>query len=75
MGPARRRPRAAPAHAAIALSALLALVTPGSPARHAVTALVTGSLTGTVDPPWLAFVGAMAVAAATALACRLTARE
>ncbi|MFF3121026.1 ABC transporter [Streptomyces sp. NPDC057908] len=55
------------------LAALLALVTDGSPANHAVTGLVTGSQTGTVHVPLLPFVAAAALAAAAAaLACRLT---
>ncbi|MFE4797493.1 ABC transporter [Streptomyces sp. NPDC056708] len=55
------------------LAALLALVTGGSPANHAVTGLVTGSQTGTVHVPLLPFVAAAALAAAAAaLACRLT---
>ncbi|WP_330241247.1 ABC transporter [Streptomyces sp. NBC_00525] len=59
--------------AATALAALLALVTAGSPARYAVTGLVTGSLTGTVHIPVLPLLAAAAVAtAALALACRLT---
>ncbi|MFF3172248.1 ABC transporter [Streptomyces sp. NPDC057900] len=59
--------------AATVLAALLALVTGGSPAKYAVTGLVTGSLTGTVHTPVLPFAGAAAVAAAAlALACKLT---
>lgn len=58
---------------ATVLAALLALVTSGSPAKYAVTGLVTGSLTGTVRVPFLPLVGAAAVAAgAVALACKLT---
>ncbi|MFJ8648353.1 ABC transporter [Streptomyces sp. NPDC093546] len=60
--------------AAASLTALLALVAAGSPARYAVTGLVTGSLSGTVTYPWLPLAGAAALAAAAAaLACRLTA--
>ncbi|GGT18587.1 ABC transporter [Streptomyces purpureus] len=60
--------------AATLLGSLLVLVTTGSPAHHAVTALVTGSRDGTVHIPWLALLGAGALAAAAvALACRLTA--
>ncbi|MFJ3089561.1 ABC transporter [Streptomyces sp. NPDC086838] len=60
--------------AATVLVALLALVTAGSPAKAAVTGLVSGSLTGTVHVPVLPLLGAAAVAAAAlALACRLTA--
>lgn len=59
--------------AATVLAALLALVAGGSPAKYAVTGLVTGSLTGTVRVPVLPLLGAVAVAAAAgALACRLT---
>ncbi|MFE9814512.1 ABC transporter [Streptomyces sp. NPDC005773] len=59
--------------AATALAALLALVTSGSPAKYAVTGLVTGSLTGAVHVPVLPLLGAGAVAAAAAaVACRLT---
>ncbi|MGW1229090.1 ABC transporter [Streptomyces sp. NPDC001478] len=57
----------------IPLGALLCLVTTGSPAKSAVTGLVTGSLTGTVRVPVLPLLGAAGVAAvAGALACRLT---
>ncbi|ROQ70462.1 hypothetical protein EDD93_4985 [Streptomyces sp. 840.1] len=59
--------------AATVLAVLLALVTSGSPAKYAVTGLVTGSLTGTVHVPVVPFAGAVAVAAVSvALACRLT---
>lgn len=52
---------------------LVALVAGGSPAKYAVTGLVTGSLTGTVHVPVLPLVGAAVVAAAAAaLACKLT---
>ncbi|WP_326657113.1 ABC transporter [Streptomyces sp. NBC_00385] len=55
------------------LAALLALVTSGSPAKYAVTGLVTGSHTGAVEVPVLPLLGAVAVATAAAvLACRLT---
>ncbi|MGW2476222.1 ABC transporter [Streptomyces sp. NPDC001665] len=58
--------------AATVLAALLALVTAGSPAKYAVTGLVTGSLTGTVHVPALPLLGAVAVTAAVfALVCRL----
>ncbi|MEV7570761.1 ABC transporter [Streptomyces tanashiensis] len=61
--------------AALVLGSLLALVTTGSPAKHAVTALVTGARTTTADPPWVACGGALLLAAAaSALACRATAR-
>ncbi|MFF8606242.1 ABC transporter [Streptomyces sp. NPDC015346] len=60
--------------AALVLASLLALVTSGSPAKYAVTGLITGSRTATVHLPWLACAGALAVsAAAVALACRATA--
>ncbi|MFD4237428.1 hypothetical protein [Streptomyces sp. NPDC058542] len=58
------------------LGSLLALVTTGSPARHAVTSLVTGERTGTVQPPVLPLLGAVALAAAVALlVCRTAARR
>ncbi|MGW2304855.1 ABC transporter [Streptomyces sp. NPDC001809] len=61
--------------AALVLGSLLALVTTGSPAKHAMTALITGARTATADPPWLACAGALVLAAGTAaLACRATAR-
>ncbi|MER5311582.1 ABC transporter [Streptomyces sp. NPDC002773] len=61
--------------AALVLGSLLALVTTGSPAKHAMTALITGSRTATADPPWLACAGAVFLpAAAAVLACRATAR-
>ncbi|MFC8915231.1 ABC transporter [Streptomyces sp. NPDC047821] len=60
--------------AAITAAALLTLVTTGSPANHALTALVTGNRTGTVPLPLLPLAAAAVLAAAaTALACRLTA--
>lgn len=60
---------------ALVTGSLLALVTTGSPAKHALTALVTGSRTATAQLPWLACAGAVLLAAATAtLACRATAR-
>ncbi|MFF3773899.1 ABC transporter [Streptomyces sp. NPDC002232] len=61
--------------AALVLGSLLALVTTGSPAKQATTALVTGARTAEVGPPWLACGGALLLAAATAvLSCRATAR-
>ncbi|MER6096601.1 ABC transporter [Streptomyces sp. NPDC001728] len=61
--------------AALVLGSLLALVTTGSPAKHAMTALVEGARTTTADPPWLACGGALLLAGAVAaLACRATAR-
>ncbi|MEU0401310.1 ABC transporter [Streptomyces sp. NPDC006197] len=60
--------------AALVLGSLLALVTTGSPAKLAMTVLVTGARTATAEPPWLACGGALLLAAATsALACRATA--
>ncbi|MFF8501027.1 ABC transporter [Streptomyces anulatus] len=62
--------------AAAVLGSLLALVTTGSPARLAVTALVTGSRTGAVQPSVLPLLGAAALAAAVAfLVCRIAARR
>ncbi|MGW7415463.1 ABC transporter [Streptomyces sp. NPDC054863] len=59
-----------------ALGALLALVTAGSPARTAVTGLVSGSHTATVTVPLLPFAAAALLAgAACALACRLSSRR
>ncbi|MEU5285552.1 hypothetical protein N7925_06375 [Streptomyces sp. CA-278952] len=55
--------------AAAVLGSVLALVTAGSPARLAVTALVTGSRTGTVQPPVLPLLGA------AVLVCRTAARR
>ncbi|WP_411109779.1 ABC transporter [Streptomyces sp. c-19] len=61
--------------AALVLGSLLALVTTGSPAKHAVTALITGARTLTATPPWLACAAAVVLAAAVALcACRASAR-
>ncbi|SCD55917.1 hypothetical protein GA0115253_100944, partial [Streptomyces sp. Termitarium-T10T-6] len=61
--------------AAAVLGSLLALVTTGSPARYAVTALVTGSRTGTFDPPVPASLGAATLAVTVAfVVCRLAAR-
>jgi hypothetical protein len=62
--------------AAAVLGSVLALVTTGSPARHAVTALVTGSRTGTFQLPVLPLLGAAALAgAAGLLVCRIAARR
>ncbi|MEW1695856.1 ABC transporter [Streptomyces sp. NPDC091278] len=55
---------------ALVLGSLLALVTTGSPAKHAVTALVTGARTATAEPPWLACGGALLFAAAVAALAR-----
>ncbi|MEU1215220.1 ATP-binding cassette domain-containing protein [Streptomyces sp. NPDC005790] len=51
---------------ATVLGSLLALVTDGSPAKAAVTGLVSGSLTGTVRLPLLPVAAALAVAVAVA---------
>ncbi|MFE0640796.1 ABC transporter [Streptomyces sp. NPDC058877] len=60
---------------ALVLGSLLAFVTTGSPAKHAMTALVTGARVTTADPPWLACAGSLLLAGATAVfACRATAR-
>ncbi|MDT9690138.1 ABC transporter [Streptomyces sp. P9(2023)] len=60
--------------AALVLGSLLALVTTGSPAKHAVTALVTGSRTATVPMPWPALAGGLLLAAvAVAVSVRATA--
>ncbi|MFI1782599.1 ABC transporter [Streptomyces rubiginosohelvolus] len=62
--------------AAAVLGSVLAVVTAGSPARYAVTVLVTGSRTGTYVAPVLPSLGAAAIAAAAALlVCRLAARR
>ncbi|MER6614453.1 ABC transporter [Streptomyces xantholiticus] len=50
----------------LAATALFALVTSGSPAKYAVTALVTGSRTGTVTWPLLSLLMAALTAAAAA---------
>jgi hypothetical protein len=69
----RSRARAVPA---LLLGALLALVVTGSPARAAVSALVSGSHEGTVPVPVLPLAGAaLLTAAATAVACALTTRR
>ncbi|WP_405610221.1 ABC transporter [Streptomyces sp. NBC_01511] len=52
--------------AAISLFALLALVTTGSPAKAAVSGLVTGSRTGAIHPPGLSLAAAALVAAVVA---------
>ncbi|MEX0168511.1 ABC transporter [Streptomyces sp. LMG1-1-1.1] len=60
---------------ALVLGSLLALVTTGSPAKHAMTALITGARTTTAAPPLLACAGAvLLVAVAAGLSCRATAR-
>ncbi|MFI9002988.1 ABC transporter [Streptomyces sp. NPDC053541] len=61
---------------ALLLGSLLALVTPGSPAAGAVSALVTAARTTTAPFPWLAAATAPVLASvAVALACRATARH
>ncbi|MEV5438895.1 ABC transporter [Streptomyces sp. NPDC052682] len=61
---------------ALLLAALPALVGTGSPARAAVTGLVTGSRSGTVPVPLLPLGAAVLVtAAALAVACALTSRR
>ncbi|PCG86203.1 ABC transporter [Streptomyces sp. WZ.A104] len=61
--------------AAAVLGSVLALVTVGSPARYAVATLVTGSRTGTFQPPALPLLGAAVLAVAVAvLVCRIAAR-
>jgi hypothetical protein len=58
------------------LAAVLALVVTGSPARVAVTDLVTGSQAGVVPAPVLPlFVAGGVAAAAVAAACALTTRR
>ncbi|MFC7815512.1 ABC transporter [Streptomyces sp. NPDC057367] len=61
---------------ALLLAALFALVTAGSPARAAVSGLVTGSRSGTVPLPLLPLGAAVLIAGtATAAACRLSSRR
>ncbi|MEU0068197.1 ABC transporter [Streptomyces sp. NPDC006332] len=61
---------------ALLLAALVALVVSGSPAQAAVSGLVTGSRSGTVELPLLPLAGAALLAsAATATACALTSRR
>ncbi|MFI0037994.1 ABC transporter [Streptomyces mutabilis] len=61
---------------ALLLAALLALVATGSPARAAVSGLVTGSRAGTVPLPLLPLGAAVLIAgAAFAVACRLSSRR
>ncbi|MEV6201003.1 ABC transporter [Streptomyces sp. NPDC051771] len=60
--------------AVLLLGSLLALVTTGSPAKHAVTALVAAE--GTASPPWAACAAAVLLAVVTAaLSCRAGARR
>ncbi|MDX2546579.1 ABC transporter [Streptomyces sp. WI04-05B] len=61
---------------AMMLGALLAMVVTGSPAKAAITSLVTGSRSGTVPVPLLPPAGAALLAVtATAVACVLTSRR
>ncbi|WP_055528402.1 hypothetical protein [Streptomyces graminilatus] len=61
---------------AMMLGALLAMVMTGSPAKSAITSLVTGSRAGTIPVPVLPLVAAVLLTAtATALACALTSRR
>ncbi|MCX4904687.1 ABC transporter [Streptomyces sp. NBC_00878] len=61
---------------AMLITAVLALVVTGSPARTAVTALVTGSQDGVVPAPVLPlFIAGATAAAAIAAACALTTRR
>ncbi|MGW2386560.1 ABC transporter [Streptomyces sp. NPDC001658] len=61
---------------ALLLAALLSLVVSGSPAQAAVSGLVAGSRSGTVDLPVLPLAGsALLAAVATAAACALTSRR
>ncbi|MEU2547871.1 ABC transporter [Streptomyces roseolus] len=60
--------------AGLLLGALLALVTTGSPAKHAVTALVAAE--GAARPPWASCAAAVLLAAVTAaVSCRAGARR
>lgn len=62
--------------AATSLVALLALVSSGSPAKYAVSALVTGSRTGVIPTPVLPAAAAVLVAAAVgAVVCTLGVRR
>lgn len=61
---------------AMMLGALLAMVVTGSPAKSAITSLVTGSRSGNVPVPLLPLaVAALLTLAATAVACALTSRR
>ncbi|MFD6344254.1 ABC transporter [Streptomyces roseolus] len=60
--------------AGLLLGSLLALVTTGSPAKHAVTALVAAE--GAARPPWAPCAAAVLLAAVTAaVSCRVGARR
>ncbi|MGY0491107.1 ABC transporter [Streptomyces sp. WG-D5] len=61
---------------ALVLCALVALIAPGSPAKAAVSGLVTGSQDGSVPLPLLPLAGALLLAAAcAATACALASRR
>jgi hypothetical protein len=61
---------------AMLLAAVLALMVTGSPARAAISGLVTGSQAGTVPAPVLPLLAAGALAAAAVgVACALTTRR
>ncbi|WP_329269654.1 ABC transporter [Streptomyces sp. NBC_01451] len=61
---------------AMMLAALVAMVVTGSPARSAITSLVTGSRSGTIPVPLLPLAAAALVTvAAIAAACALTSRR
>ncbi|MET7799668.1 ABC transporter [Streptomyces decoyicus] len=58
------------------VAALLLLVLSASPANAALSGLVTGSLHGTINTPWLPLTAtALIAAAATAAACALSSRR
>ncbi|MEJ8650943.1 ABC transporter [Streptomyces sp. MS1.AVA.3] len=58
------------------VAALLLLVLSASPANAALSGLVTGSLHGTINTPWLPLAAtALIAAAATAAACALSSRR
>ncbi|MFE6738348.1 ABC transporter [Streptomyces tubercidicus] len=58
------------------VAALLLLVLGASPANAAVSGLVTGSLHGTINIPWLPLIATVLIAAAaTAVACALSSRR
>ncbi|MFC9239078.1 ABC transporter [Streptomyces decoyicus] len=58
------------------IAALLLLVLSASPANAALSGLVTGSLHGTINTPWLPLAAtAMIAAAATTAACALSSRR
>jgi hypothetical protein len=62
--------------AGLLLGTVLTLVAPGSPARSAITAMITGSQDGVVRLPALPFLGAVVLAVAgVGAACGLAARR